>query len=431
MLKTHAFNANDQDAPAPRPAAAAAPDAVTPAYPPAADLPTQHGPRGIRYDFNLGARISLPSGAHWHLRLRDLDSGNILFETHNEGAFVTSSKRFFIRFGLEIWENDRPVLVHDFDAAGKKILIQFPIGTLGDILAWFPYAERFAQKHRAEVICAMSAVLIELLAPAYPSLRFVTHEEVIAQTLNTKVYATYCLGLFFDDAQKIWQPTDFRHVGLGRTAGYILGVDPGDAPPRLKLPEESRPLPEPYVCIAVQSSTQCKHWNNPDGWHQTIAFCKAAGYRVLCIDKHPVGGAGILWNHIPHGAEDFTGDQKLATRAQYLRHAAAFIGLSSGLSWLAWAAGAPVVLISGFTHPTNEFFTPYRVINWHACNSCWNDASQRFDHHDFMWCPRHAGTPAQFECSRLITAHHVIETIKKIPGFLPSSDIPAAQSQQS
>jgi hypothetical protein len=24
----------------------------------------------------------------------------------------------------------------------------------------------------------------------------------------------------------------------------------------------------------------------------------------------------------------------------------------------------------------------------------------RFDHKDFLWCPRHAGTPRQFECTR-------------------------------
>jgi autotransporter strand-loop-strand O-heptosyltransferase len=110
-------------------------------------------------------------------------------------------------------------------------------------------------------------------------------------------------------------------------------------------------------------------------------------------------------------------DLLLGERARYLKHAAAFIGLSSGLSWLAWAADTPVVLISGFTHPTNEFYTPYRVINWHTCNSCWNDPNHKFDHHDFLWCPRHAGTAQQFECSRLITAQHVIDTIKRIPNF--------------
>jgi len=107
----------------------------------------------------------------------------------------------------------------------------------------------------------------------------------------------------------------------------------------------------------------------------------------------------------------------LVERARWLKHAAFFIGLSSGLAWLAWAAGIPVVMISGFTYPNNEFNTPYRVVNWHACNSCWNDPKHRFDHHDYMWCPRHANTPRQFECTRLITASQVISIMRRIPGF--------------
>jgi len=404
-------------------------EAVTPpetiithtAYPPAAAVPTQNGPLGIRYDFNFGARVALPPGHKWHARLRDLDTGNVLFESRNEGAFVSSSKRFFVRFGLEIWENDESVFTHEYDARGREVLIQFPIGTLGDILAWFPYAQSFADKYGAKVTCALSPLMRDLLAPAYPDLKLLDHDEVKAQKIAESAYATYSLGLFFDDAANVWQPTDFRQVGLHKTAAYILGVEPEEIAPRLALPDDSRPIEEPYVCIAVQSSTQCKHWNNPEGWHQTIAFLKAQGYRVLCIDQKRVAGSGICWNHIPHGAEDFTGDIPLMERARYLKHAAAFIGLSSGLSWLAWAAGTPVVMISGFTHPTNEFHTPFRVINWHTCNSCWNDVRLRFDHHDFLWCPRHAGTAQQFECTKLITGSHVIETLKRIPGLLKSS----------
>jgi autotransporter strand-loop-strand O-heptosyltransferase len=137
----------------------------------------------------------------------------------------------------------------------------------------------------------------------------------------------------------------------------------------------------------------------------------------VCIDKQPVHGQGIVWNHIPHGAEDQTGDQPLAERARWLKHADFFVGLSSGLAWLAWAVRTPVVMISGFTHPINEFATPYRVINYHACNSCWNDVRHRFDHHDFLWCPRHAGTPRQFECTRLITTAHVTAAIARVPAF--------------
>ena len=42
-----------------------------------------------------------------------------------------------------------------------------------------------------------------------------------------------------------------------------------------------------------------------------------------------------------------------------------------------------------------------------------------FDHYDFLWCPRQKGTDRQFECTRLISAEQVINTIKKIPTFRP------------
>jgi autotransporter strand-loop-strand O-heptosyltransferase len=399
------------------------PDVKSP-YPPAAATPVLMGPEGIRFDFNLGCRVLLPQRAKgkWRVRLRDLDTGNILFQSENKGAYVSSSKRFFVRFRVEVWELDdagiaTEALSHDYDARDREVLIEFPIGTLGDIMAWFPYAPRFAEVHNCRLTCAMSPLIIPLLRDSYPSINFVTHDELEEQKLAEAAYATYCLGLFFDDKDCIHQPTDFRLVGLHRTAGYILGVDPTEQAPRLTLPDESRPIPEPYVCIAAQSSTESKNWTNPNGWREVVAFVKARGYRVICIDQKPVHGTGIVWNQMPYGVEDETGDRPLAERARWLRHADFFIGLSSGLSWLAWAAGTKVVLISGFTHPSNEFTTPYRVINWHVCNSCWNDPRIRFDHKDFLWCPRHAGTPRQFECTRLITSGQVTRIIETIPGL--------------
>ncbi len=398
-------------------AAATLPSAGNPdkrAYPAPAAAPTQHGPRGIRFDFNEGARITLPeSDSPWKVRLRDLDTGNILFDTTLKSGFVNSSKRYFVRFRVEVWQNDETVLRHDYDAAGRRVLVFMPVGTLGDTLGWFPYAARFAEVHKCRLTCGMAEKLIPLFRDAYPDIEFLPHEAVRPD----EYYATYYVGLFFGDEGNVWQPCDFRLVGLHRTAGYILGVDPAETPPLLGIPDEGRPLAEPYVVIATQSTTQCKYWNNPQGWREVVRTLKAAGYRVVCIDQKPVHGHGLVWNHIPHGAEDETGDRPLAERVRWLRHAEFFVGLSSGLSWLAWAAGIPVVMIAGFTHPTNEFATPYRVMNYHACNGCWNDMRLRFDHKDFLWCPRHAGTPRQFECTRLITAEHVIATISRVPAM--------------
>ena len=397
---------------APRQSGDAAPP--KPAYPPPAPLPTQLGPRSVRFDFNEGCRVVLPDAEHpWRVRIFDLDTGNVLYETELKAGRVSSTKRYYVRFRLDVWQQGDNILTHEYDATGRPVLIQFPVGTLGDTLGWFPYAVKFKERHRCRLTCAMAERLIPLFRAAHPDIEFVTHEEVDPE----RYYATYSIGLFFDDKDCIFQPCDFRHVGLHRTAGYILGVDPEETPPRIALDDETRPLVEPYVCIAVQSTTQSKCWNNPMGWHEIVRFLKEAGYRVVCIDQKPVHGTGYVYNHIPHGCEDETGDRPLVERARWLRHADFFIGLSSGLSWLAWSVGTPVVMISGFTHPTNEFTTPYRIINYHACNGCWNDPRHRFDHHDFLWCPRHAGTPRQFECTRLITADHVKQAIRSIPGF--------------
>src|SRR5208283_2427935 len=206
-------------------AAAPPPSTAKPAYPPPAELPTQTGPNGMRFDFNDGCRVLVPeAAAPWRVRLRDLDTGNILFETSADftAGRVNSAKRYFVRFRIEVWAGGEPVLTHDYSAEGRDILIQFPVGTIGDTIGWFPYAVKFQERHRCRLTCAMAERLIPLFAAAYPEIAFVTHEGIDPE----RYYATYSMGLFFDDEEGIRQPCDFRHVGLHRTAGYILGVDP-------------------------------------------------------------------------------------------------------------------------------------------------------------------------------------------------------------
>src|SRR4029077_9954088 len=142
-------------------------------------------------------------------------------------------------------------------------------------MGWFSYAVKFQEKHGCRLACALSDKMIALFRRGYPQIDFLTPEEVKPELY----YATYSIGLFFDDKDFLHQPCDFRHVGLHRTAGYILGVDPSEAPPRIALDDDTRPMPEPYVCIAAQSTTQSKYWNNPTGWREIVAFLKDHGYR--------------------------------------------------------------------------------------------------------------------------------------------------------
>src|SRR5262245_35970860 len=69
-----------------------------------AEMPTQQGPKGIRFDFNDGCRVVLPEAQHpWRVRLSDLDTGNILFETELKAGRIHSTKRYYVRFRLDVW----------------------------------------------------------------------------------------------------------------------------------------------------------------------------------------------------------------------------------------------------------------------------------------------------------------------------------------
>jgi len=387
---------------APLPGAAIAPFGIPPA------LPTQTGPAGLRFDFNYGARLFLPPG-QWQVKILD-DSENILYACETAGGWVIGSKKYFLPVRLVVFQDGDQVLDHSLNLHGRDVLIYFPPDAgLGDALGWIGLVEKFQQRHQGRIECVLRPELVELLAPKYPELLLSPPGEVICQ----EPYATYRLGLFSEDRQADHQPIDFRQVGLAASAAYILDLDPAEVRPRLNL-DAPRAIAEPYVCLAVQSTSQAKLWNNGGGWPGVIEFLQDLGYRVLCLDRHRAVGSGYVWNRIPHGVEDFTGDRPLQERVDILRHADFFVGLSSGLSWLAWAAGLPVVLISGFTRPTCEFRTPYRVFNRIGCSGCWEDPALRFDPEDFFWCPRHQGTTRQFECSRLITAKQVIGHIQRL-----------------
>ena len=369
---------------------------------------------GLRFDFNNGLRVSVPEG-DYRVRFIDRDNRLTVYDAKASGAIATSTKRYFVNFRLEVYATqpeETLLLAHDYDAKGKKVLLKFAGAALGDMLAWFPYAEAFREKHGCELYVLTDKRYGEILRAGYPDIHFLTPED----TRPADLYATYYVGLFAPWDDRDLQPVDWRVMGLQAHGAYLLGVDPAERRLRL-LPSpkaaEVRPK-EPYVCIATQATAQCKYWNNARGWMDTVAYLKELGYRVLCVDRERVTVNGVFGNAIPYGAEDFTGDRSLQERVDLISGAAFFVGLASGLSWLAWGTGIPVVMIAGFTAPGTEFYTPYRVQQFHTCHSCAND--QRYEHKydDFGSCPRHRGTDREFECTRCISPEYVRDVIDRV-----------------
>jgi autotransporter strand-loop-strand O-heptosyltransferase len=200
---------------------------------------------------------------------------------------------------------------------------------------------------------------------------------------------------------------------LQELAAKILGIEYVPTVPKVATPNRLKNnFSKKYVCIATQSTAQFKYWNNPDGWTKTVDYLKSLGYDVVCIDRHPVFGVDGSMNSIPKNCIDKTGDYTLLDRINDLANCEFFVGLTSGLSWLAWGLNKPVVFISGISLPRTDFYTPYRVTNTSPslCHGCASEPDFIFDKHDWMFCPK----KKNFECTREITFEMVKEKIDQL-----------------
>ena len=231
-------------------------------------------------------------------------------------------------------------------------------------------------------------------------------------------YATYLLGCFYDDIHGYWSPEYYKNLSLVEYGYSVLGLK-YDNSFSLDLNIKENIEESPYVCISTHASSLYKEWLYEDGWIKIIKYLNDLGYKVYVIDaeeKNNTDNKLIKETVIPENAINKTGYLSLVERAKLLSGADFFIGVSSGLSWLAWACKIPVVLISGFTNPRTEFYTPYRVINYASCNSCWNDYNIKWDINTTI-CPRKQNLFANdfLECSTKINLYTVIDKINKIP----------------
>ena len=251
--------------------------APKPAFPLPAPLPTQSGPLGLRFDFNGGCRVMFPKanipGAcgsrsryrQHHLSDRDEADGSIA------ASVIRTVADRYLAAGHKVFSHDYAAKIASADPVPARNARRHhrlvPLCGKVQGQAWLPADLRDGQTADSAVSRCLSGY------------RLYRACGVQAE----QFYATYNIGLFFDDKACVRQPCDFRLVGLHRTAGYILGVDPTEEPPRLAS-DDSRPIAEPYVCIAVQSTTQAKYWNNPNGWHE-VRLPEEKGYRVICVDR--------------------------------------------------------------------------------------------------------------------------------------------------
>lgn len=340
----------------------------------------------------------------------DKDKSEVVYAPEiNNNMWSCCSKKYFANWKIDVYEkngDDKTLIFsEDLNLKNKKVLVVIDSKSLGDTVAYMGQIDKFKKKHGCRLdVLLPNEEMFDTLKASYEDINFVKNDRDIRN-----YYAVYKICYALENWENS-NPINPKIIPLQMVASSVLGLDYEEIRPNLKF-SKTKTSGKKYICIATQSTAQCKYWNNNDGWETVIKYLNSKGYDVWCIDRFPsFGSKKHKMNYIPNGAIDKTGDYSLETRMSQISNSEFFIGLGSGLSWLAWALGKPVVLISGFSKPFAEFETPYRVINESVCNGCWNDPDLKFDKNDWMWCPRNKN----FECSSKITPEMVIEKINTL-----------------
>lgn len=291
-----------------------------------------------------------------------------------------------------------PVVENQADQEEEKVYhIVNESPSLGDIIAWVPMVDKFQKEKNAKV--NLYTPNADLFKENYPNIRFHPYNSKPAKSSDIIRIGTYDIG------NKKWSEFNLQEL-----AAIILGIKYEPTIPKIVKPKNLKNnFSKKYVCIGTQSTAQFKYWNNPNGWRQTVDYLKELGYDVVCIDKYPLFGVDGSMNAIPDNCIDKTGEKPLSDRINDLVHCEFFIGLTSGLSWLAWGLGKPVVFISGISLPKTDFYTPYRVTNTNPnlCHGCASEPDFIFDKNDWLFCPK----KKNFECTKQITFEMVKEKI--------------------
>jgi autotransporter strand-loop-strand O-heptosyltransferase len=328
--------------------------------------------------------------ASYLVKFINQDKRKVEYETTiNKNEWARSNLQYFINWKIQVFQGNHLLFEHTYNPAGKNIFISFESSSLGDTIAYMPYTLEFKNKHHCNVIVCTH--FNHLFESVYPELNFVTPGE----TANN-LYAIYRLGWFYDSHK---EPVPPNAMPLQKAACNILGLRYRELKPRIKYSGES-PQTGRLVTIATHSTAGCKFWTG-QGWQEVIDYLKEKGYTVINVSKEINEFKNCL--HLEC-------DPTFQTTIDLIHQSRFFIGLSSGLSWLAWAIGTPVVMISNFTESWHEFECR-RITNTAVCHGCWNSHLYSFDKGDWNWCPLHQGTERQFECMKTITSEMVINSL--------------------
>lgn len=352
------------------------------------------------YHYRSGPELqchSVPVGQSW--RAEFWHNGSLVWKQDLvDRGWYRFSQDYWIDMEVRIVRDEATEAAYTLTADRRSDFgIQIDSGSLGDTLSWMGQVIEFKEQ------TSCRQVWVRCHKPfLFDTERYRTRGIFLVDWAQEWPLDYQGIGVYQRDginSPKDKHPRDWRTLPLGAIAADQLGIDYHETRPYMAREFlKKKVLKRPTVCIATDSTAQAKYWNHPTGWQDLIDGLKTKGIDILYVSKEETSLKGV--EHIPD----------LVEAAQAISGAGYFIGISSGLSWLAWAIGVRVCMISGFTWEFVEFDCDIRIINKSVCSGCWTWAV--FDRGDWNWCPQWKGTDRHFECTKTITPTEVLNKIE-------------------
>jgi len=310
----------------------------------------------------------------------------------------------------KIWSNENHLKelesIEEIPDSNQFILVKIESKSLGDQIGAMTIISKFSKDKKVYVICGLDQ---NTFTKSYPNLNFLPYDtEPILNAITGKWKLLHSELIFSEYLVLYYKFNKPLLEGYAEQLGVVSWERP-----KIDLHLKNRPIKSKYVCFSMHSTTQAKHWNYPGGWDSLCRMLRKEGITPVCIDRFSGFGTDGWWNEVPSSCVKKQG-LDLSEMTNYIYHSEFFVGISSGLSWVAHALGKPVVMISGVTSENNEFSEDtIRIMDKSVCHGCINQRSDWFDPSDWLWCPLHRNTERQFECTKVITPEQVFEEIKK------------------
>lgn len=368
-----------------------------------------------------------------------------IWDTSDEIFFVVVRKNGFSPDGKLVDREEIEKTEHFFTFRGdqtESLLVEFSNDQLGDLINWIPYVLVFLEQK----VNLFSHIVIKL--KLYDFVEHVFSEYDPTSMRDQESGELSYVSLI--DGKVVLSDIDNETTSKDYNIKIIIGIDGEYAvlhpngvtisnqlgmicPPfeRLKLENYYEPLSSTerdimsttnvgmwnsngkHVCIGPHGTMKSKMWISyeceEDKWQTLTNFLVEMGYEVWWISREKCNIENVI---------DLSGEKySIEDRIRQLLGCEFFVGLSSGLGWLANACGVQLFRIDGWTFDWHGLVGDEKVVSITSdlegvCRGCYHDTAfnnrEEYPYHH-EYCPRNM----DFQCSKTIPANQVIGKIKE------------------